>query len=328
MKKQVEEPITKSLRKPFPLQTLRETIRKKLQGEVSISESLDILSAGNSKHASNVSSQQISSRLERLNNNYADYLVIGCSDARLPVLDSENDVEVGVQLRLAGNVVEDDFLLNSALSRLKKDGTVIVEGHCNCGAVAERNHWESSGKKPTGSKELDHLLHKVCSGTPEENAVEQLLRLEPLLNGRSALAVVYDWNKGEIVPLLRKGQSELWDVLKHRWEQYHKEHTDVEDLKTQKPHAIVVFPNNLPYSPHTIFNAEQNELFVVSGGEELTNSGLASILYAAEHLKTKHVVLLGLDKTFFSKWKSQISSLGLDLHITEATYQPNGTVLF
>lgn len=309
------------------LTALREKHKTSGQGAISAEESFTIILSGNQIHQSKLveAGSSPEERYNKIMAGEADYVVITCSDARMPTLDSESDASklIGVQIRVAGNVIPEEGVsreeIKEAVSRVKKGGLVIIEGHCSCGAVGECVKWISGGKQDTGSKPLNSLLKAISGTTPEENASGQYNKLNEIVGpDRKTAAVVYDWNSGK-VEILASENPELTELLKSKWERFHQEANSEGDLgarlsATQNPHAIVVLSNDMPFSADTICDTSQNELFATTGSENgLDDFDSASVLYAAEHLGPKHISLIapkkeGADK-MFEKWISDLRSM-------------------
>lgn len=313
--------------KAATLSQLKEKHRNSGQGALSAGESRSMILLGNKNHQTKLrvldSSPQ--RRYEKIMDGEADYVVIACSDARIPTLDSEADVEkfVGVQIRVAGNVVPHEGLsldeIKQAVSRVKEGGLVIIEGHCKCGAVGERVKWNHAGRPDTGSTPLNTLLHAVFGDTPQENAMAQYETLKGIVGpGREVAAVIYDWEKGT-VEIISPEPSETARILKSKWERFHQDANSDGKLaerlnETQKPHSVVVASNNMPFSIDTVCDGEQNEIFATTGSEEgLDDFDEASALYAAEHLGPKHMAFIapmstGMEK-MFDKWEADLRSM-------------------
>jgi carbonic anhydrase len=309
------------------LTALREKHKTSGQGALSAEESLTMILSGNKIHQSKLIEAGTSpeSRYNKIMANEADYVVITCSDARVQTLDSETDGDklIGVQIRVAGNVIPEEGVsleeIKEAISRVKKGGLVIIEGHCSCGAVGECVKWINGGKPDTGSKPLNSLLRAIEGTTPEENATGQHNRLKELVGPeRKTAAVVYDWNSGK-VSVLASENAELTDLLKSKWEHVHQEANSEGDLgqrlsETQKPHAIVVLSNDMPFSADTVCDTAQNELFATTGSENgLDDFDAASALYAVEHLHPSLIAFIapqkpGMEK-MFEKWEQDLRAM-------------------
>jgi len=270
--------------------------------KLSMDESLELLLRGNAAHADRLLELKVTpaDRYAKIGHGEADYLVIACSDSRLLQLDSEEDTHVGIQIRVAGNVIPKRGTpsfeeIRQSAAKLHEDGLVIIEGHIHCGAVNERVKWVEGGMKPTGSAPLDNLLHEVFGSTPSENALAQLTKARQQLHKsiRDSGAVVYDWEHGKF-EIIGAENSPAIGMLVDKWKRRHAElshEMDLKDaLKKQKPHAIAVGEVGLPYSLMTVFHAKQNEVFATSGSENgLDDMDEASILYAVEHLGVRHI---------------------------------------
>lgn len=311
---------------------LRELRQRHASKGLTARESLELLLGGNDAHAQRLEDLGISpmARMERIRSGQADYLVIACSDARIMQLDSEEDQLVGVQIRVAGNVIPRKGTpsfdeIREAVGRLREDGIVIIEGHIHCGAVNERVKWVEGGMKPTGSTPLDNLLHEVFGSNPTDNAVGQLTKAReqlPLHNIASG-AVLYNWETGDI-DILGANHSPVLEMLvdswKHRHSQIAANDNLAEELKKQKPHAIAVGEVGLPYSLMTIMRAKQNEVFSTSGSEGgLDDIDEASILYAVEHLGVRHIPFIsagpiedeGRIGAMFDKWEADLRGMAV-----------------
>lgn len=356
-KERSEKVTTKVRAVPLSEQRLFELRLKHLssgQGALSVAESKEMMFLGNTSHQSNLRSSPASprQRAERIAEGQADYLVIACSDARIPTLDSEADGLdlVGVQIRVAGNVIPSEGVsleeIKEAAARVKEGGLILIEGHVHCGAVKEHVKWKEAGMGDTGSEPLNTLLHAVFGDTPQENAMAQLGKLRSIVgDDKNIAAVVYDWDAGQ-VDIVSPEPSDLVMVLKSKWDIAHKaENTDGklgERLsQTQKPHAIVVASNDMPFSIDTVFDSKQNEIFSTTGSEGgLDHFDEASVLYAAEHLGTKHIAFVAHGdaetvERMFDKWESDLRSMGQlaekldsgDIVITRMAYDlENGAV--
>ncbi len=274
---------------------------------------------GNIQHKNLVNRKEAEARRNKIARGEADAVVIACSDARLPVLDSD---KTAVFVRVAGNVVSYKAV-EKALSMLKKDGLVVVLGHCACGAVKEHNSWVAKGKGSTGVACMDKLLNAVKGASPEENVKEQVALLKEKHPSLAVVGAVYDWNSGKIKEVAGT-PSALWEDLKAAWVRYHLTHTNPEELKSQTPHSIAIVPLDLPFSPHRIFSAGQNQIFTVSCEGKIGDCAMASILYAVEHLNTKHIILLAGESALLDQWEEQLR--GLEVVITKALYKEDGGV--
>ena len=72
----------------------------------------------------------------------------------------------------------------------------------------------------------------------------------------------------------------------------------------------------MPFSVDTVFSAEPNEIFSTTGSEGgLDHYDEASVLYAAEHLGTKHIAFVAPlsdkepMKKLFDKWEADLRSM-------------------
>ena len=65
-------------------------------------------------------------------------------------------------------------------------------------------------------------------------------------------------------------------------------------VKGQHPETLVIACSDSRVVPEMIFNCSLGELFVIRTAGNVINEGeLASVEYAIEHLKVKHIVVLG-----------------------------------
>ena len=65
-------------------------------------------------------------------------------------------------------------------------------------------------------------------------------------------------------------------------------------VKGQHPETLVITCSDSRVVPEMIFNCSLGELFVIRTAGNVINEGeLASVEYAIEHLKVKHIVVLG-----------------------------------
>jgi carbonic anhydrase len=305
-------------------------------------ESRALLLAGNAEHVAALDGAPMTplQRYSKIHSGEADYLVVACSDARILRLDSEKDPLVGLFIRIAGNVVPEKGSssfdeMRDAVQMVRKDGAVIIEGHDGgpgCGAVNERVKWIEAGMPHTGSEPLDALLHRVVGDNPAHNAIAQLTTARNILDlgERPSAALVYDWEHAkhrhaEPVHIVSANHSDVVEILKDSWNRRHAEAAGKADLvpllRNQRPHAIAVGTNDLPFSVATIFHAEQNEVFSTTGSEHgLDELDMASILYAVEHLHVHHIpfVAPGREKDgrrvsgMFDRWEKQLR--GMEVH--------------
>ncbi|HSB47013.1 MAG TPA: carbonic anhydrase [Candidatus Bilamarchaeum sp.] len=309
--------------------------KKHMSKGLTSDESLSIILMGNQEHVNMLEELGLSpnKRHEAIVEGKADYLVIACSDARIPRLDSEDDQLIGIQVRIAGNVVpkkgSPSFQeISDAVSMLKPDGLVVVEGHCKCGACAERVKWVEKGMPDTGSAELNNLLHEVFGSTPDENAMAQLTKARDTIptGDRATGALVYDWEKGGI-QIVSANHSPILEILVDNWNRRHTEAFEEgklsQRLAKHRPHAIAVGTNDLPYSLATIMHAKQNEIFSTTGSETgLDDMDKASILYAIEHLGVRHIPFVapgtvsdnGKLREMFEGWETQMKEMSVGGH--------------
>gem|GEM_PF-3216530 len=304
---------------------LKEKHRAGGQGALNARESRELMLGGNKNHQERVlaSGTTPKSRYEKITAREADYLTVACSDARNQTLDSEDDKLVGLQIRVAGNVVPESGVsrdeIKEAAQGLKEGGLVLVTAHINCGAVAEHVKWEAGGCCDTGSEPLNKLLHAVKGENPKENALAQLDHLRDIVgDDKSVAAVIYDWETGSY-EVLSPESCELVELLKSKWEMAHKRADDGTLGKslsaTQKPHAIVIGSNDMPFSVDTVFDSEQNAIFSTTGSSGgLDNYDEASILYAVEHLGVQHIAFVAPENdstgAMFEKWEADIRTMG------------------
>ena len=65
-------------------------------------------------------------------------------------------------------------------------------------------------------------------------------------------------------------------------------------IKGQHPHTLVITCSDSRVVPEFIFNCSLGELFVIRTAGNVVNEGeLATVEYAIEHLKIKHIIVLG-----------------------------------
>ncbi|MCI0563118.1 MAG: carbonic anhydrase [Nitrososphaera sp.] len=314
---------------------LNELRKKHHSKSINPEESKSLLLMGNHEHVVRLEETGESplSRHNAILDGKADYLVIACSDARIPRLDSEEDKLIGIQVRIAGNVVPKKGTpsfneISDAVSMVKPDGLIVVEGHCNCGACKERVKWVENGMPDTGSKELNNLLHEVFGANPEENAMAQITKARETIptSDRATGAVVYDW-ENEGIRIVSADHSPIMELLVESWNHRHVEAFEEgklsERLSKHKPHAIAVGTSDLPYSLATVMQAKQNEIFSTTGSESgLDDMDKASILYAVEHLGIRHIPFFAPGgekdekkiKAMFDKWESQILDMEVNGH--------------
>lgn len=305
------------------------------RGKLSTEESRRLLLLGNEEHVAALRDAKANprNRHEAIVAGNANYLVVACSDARVLRMDTENDILVGMQIRVAGNAIPKPGTasfteIQQAVARVKEGGLVLVEGHCNCGAVKERVNWVQGGMKSTGSDDLDGLLKEVCGGSPEENVAGQLAKARQTLGlgNRQSAAFIYDWESVDGVRLL-PGDTEaapMAQLLMARWRRAHflsaaeENGLLAERLKQQKPHAILVGTPDLPFSLATLLHAKQNEVFSTTGSEDgLDYMDKASILYAVEHLGVRHIAFVAPGSAsepqrlhdLFAQWEKDIRGM-------------------
>ena len=320
------------------LEMLREKHVKSLESDssprLSASESMEMMLAGNEKHVRQLTASGISpvQRFLRIVEGQADGFIEMCSDSRLPnpdrrgSLPPEGNPDVFVYARIAANVVPEHGAsleeMRDSIKYVKKDGFVGVVGHDGpaCGGVSEHVKWDKGGRKDTGSHSLNALLGAVHGHTPEENAKEQLGRMESAGAGeRNAAALVFNHGKGGMRIVASKGEPAAAEQVVDGWNAANKEAGGPQGMQ-QKPHVIIVSPPELPFSPHTVIRAEPNEAFLTTGSEHgLDDFDEASVLYAVEHLHVKHISFIApgplseekkLEK-LFGKWEGQIRDMSV-----------------
>jgi carbonic anhydrase len=292
-------------------------------------ESLELIMEGNAEHVEALKGAPMSphQRFLKIMAGQADYMIVRCSDARVHNTDTEQDAQVGLHVYIAGNVIPGKKTASrdeiaEVVSHVKPDGIVLEEAHCNCGAVAERVKWVAGGMQPTGSAPLDNLLHEVVGPTPIENVHAQLAKLREFpLGERASGAIMYDWEHGG-VSIVTANQSPLIELLVAQFNRRHDEADNdghlAERLAKQKPHAIIVGSNVLPFSLGTITHALQNEVFHTTGSEGgLDDFDEGSILYAVEHLGVRHIPFIapgnaqnaGKISQMFDRWEQDLRSM-------------------
>lgn len=90
---------------------------------------------------------------------------------------------------------------------------------------------------------------------------------------------------------LEKGNKEFLNKLDNNKEL--KSRRD-ELVKGQHPDTLVITCSDSRVVPEYIFNASLGDLFVIRTAGNVINEGeLATVEYAIEHLKVKHIVVLG-----------------------------------
>ena len=90
---------------------------------------------------------------------------------------------------------------------------------------------------------------------------------------------------------LEKGNKEFLNKLDRN-----KELKDRRDelVKGQHPDTLVITCSDSRVIPEFIFNASLGDIFVIRTAGNIINEGeLATVEYAIEHLKVKHIVVLG-----------------------------------
>jgi len=308
----------------------KELREKHVQGRLSAGESLELILIGNSEHVDALKGAPMTAhqRYLKIIAGDADYLIVRCSDARVHNTDSEKDTLVGIHIYIAGNVIPGKKTASfdeiaQVASLVRPDGACLEAAHCDCGAVKERVKWVEGGMKPTGSESLDCLLHEVMGPTPSDNAVAQLSKLRnlPGLGERATGALYYDWEKGGVT-IVEANSSPIVELLV---DLFNKRHADAdsdghlaERLAKQKPHAIIIGSNLLPFSLGTITHALQNEVFHTTGsGNGLDEFDEGSILYAIEHLGVRHIPFIApgtsmneeMVAAVFDQWESDLRAM-------------------
>ena len=132
---------------------------------------------------------------------------------------------------------------------------------------------------------------------------------------------MYDWEHGG-VSILTGTQSPAIQLLVDQFNRRHSEANEdgklAERLAKQKPHAIIVGSNVLPFSLGTITHALQNEVFHTTGSEGgLDDFDEGSILYAVEHLGVRHIPFIapgnaqntGKINRMFDRWEQDLRSM-------------------
>ena len=90
---------------------------------------------------------------------------------------------------------------------------------------------------------------------------------------------------------IKKGNQDFLNILDNN-----KELKDRRDelVKGQHPDTLVITCSDSRVVPEYIFNAKLGELFVIRTAGNVINEGeLATVEYAIEHLKVKHIIVLG-----------------------------------
>lgn len=286
-------------------------------------ESRRILEYGNSQHqiALNRFKSSPEARFNTILNGEADYVHIRCSDSRVSRSDHEFDTFVGMQIRVAGNVIPKSGVsveeIREVVKLVKPGGIVLLTSHTKCGAIVARAGWKQNGKQDTGNGDLNTLLTTVDKDTPQENLIVQAGRANMLLDGQILITGHYDWDSGTI-ELHNHPSASLGIRLRANIIQNHRECDDGELFSlisnTQKPHTIAVSYHKLPFSMNTIFRAEPGEVFGTTGSESgMDACDRASLLYAAEHVGTKHIAFLAPNipnvESMFALWEANIREM-------------------
>lgn len=90
---------------------------------------------------------------------------------------------------------------------------------------------------------------------------------------------------------IKKGNQDFLNILENN-----KELKDRRDelVKGQHPDTLIITCSDSRVVPEYIFNAKLGELFVIRTAGNVINEGeLATVEYAIEHLKVKHIIVLG-----------------------------------
>ncbi len=259
-------------------------------------------------------------RYEVIQKGEADYVHINCSDSRAAVPDHESDSHVGMQTRVAGNVITAEGAsfdeTREVINLVKPGGIVLLTSHTKCGAVKAHAGWENQGRPDAGNEELTTLLNTVEKDNPHGNLVVQAGRATMLLDGQILITGHYDWDAMESVEFFNHGSVRAANLLKGGMRQYHKDHEGLfSDLTAgQRPHTIAVAYHKLPYSTNTIFNAQPGEVFTTTGSEGgMDACDKASLLYAAEHCGTNHIAMVAPNirgvEAMFTKWEQDIRAM-------------------
>lgn len=258
-------------------------------------------------------------------------IVVSCSDSRVPpeVVFDQGLGDLFV-IRVAGNVV-DDLGLASIEYAAEHLGTklVMVLGHERCGAVtAAVQGGHLPGHLPTLMEALQPAVdaHREAHGDPVEGAMLANIELTaanirssaPILAGLVAggeLRVVgarYDLDTGavEVVdPAPRHAGLDAREALDRLAEgnrrfvagdQAHPHQGEAHRVRLatgQAPLAIVLCCSDSRVAPEVLFDQGLGDLFVVRvAGNVADDARIASIEYAAEHLGTQLVVVLGHER--------------------------------
>lgn len=311
-------------------QRLRELRGMHRLGRLSASESLEMIMHGNLEHVAELKGAPMTAhqRYLKIIAGEADYLIVRCSDARVHKTDAETDTLIGIHIYIAGNIIPGKKTasqeeISQVASLVRSEGVCLDEAHCHCGAVNERVKWVEGGMKPTGSDSLDSLLHEVMGPTPMDNAHAQLVKLRnlPGIGSRATGALFYDWETGQ-VSITDAGPSPVTQLLVDLFNKRHHDadadHHLAERLAKQKPHAIIVGSNLLPFSINTITHAEQNEIFQTTGsGNGLDEFDEGSVLYAIEHLGVRHIPFVApgtkanepVVMAMFDQWEADLRAM-------------------
>ena len=286
-------------------------------------EARSMLEGGNAVHQQLLQRYAASpqKRFDTINAGQADYVHIHCSDSRESVSDHESDSHVGMQIRVAGNVIPSTGAsveeAKEAISLVKRGGIVLLTSHVKCGAVAAHAGWEKQGRPDAGNEELETLLTTVEKDNPYGNLIVQAGHATMLLNGQHLVLGHYDWDVGDVTfhnhDALRESML-LWGNMS----QYHKESDDGELLELisngQRPHTIAVSYHKLPFSSNRIFGSEPGEIFTTTGSEGgMDSCDRASLLYAAQHCGSNHIAMLAPNirgvESIFEKWEADVKKM-------------------
>ena len=293
---------------------------RKHENALTHGEARNILEGGNEGHQQLLKRFRASPdrRFDTILEGNADYVHVHCSDSRSAVSDHESETHVGMQIRVAGNVIVSDGAsaeeTRESFSLVKKGGLILLTSHTKCGAVAAHTSWENDGRPDPGNEELSTLLTTVEKTTPEGNLIVQTGRATMLLDGQHLVTGHYDWDSGNVSfhnhPSVRAAL-----LLKGNMQQYHNECNDGKLFELisngQRPHSIVVSYHKLPFSSNTIFKAEPGEIFTTTGSEGgMDSCDRASLLYAVEHCGSRHIAMLAPNirgvEQMFAKWEQDI----------------------
>ncbi|MBN1170180.1 hypothetical protein JXA56_04085 [Candidatus Micrarchaeota archaeon] len=305
-----------------PLREKHRAARTRREFALKHEEAKSLLLEGNAKHTERLASLNVSpkSRYEKIEAGEADYLLLQCSDSRVMPPDSEDEKMVGLQLRVAGNLVPRDGAsreeTREVASLVRPGGVIAVEAHCHCGAVNAHVEWEKGGRADTGIPDLNVLLNDVHGNDPITNLMLQGGLAATLTTNQYLALIYYDWEKCR-VDIHSNGSVPIVRALKQNIESRQRLADDgglVARLATQAPATIAVAYHKLPFSPNTIFRAEQGEIFSTTGSEGgLDKHDRASLLYSVEHCHSNHLAFIApaikSTKAMFDKWEHDIRQM-------------------